>query len=87
MIIDYIRKVEYVPFTCRYLSNIRFHHEVHEATGNDIMPNVLQEYHVVTRWKNIQSTFNTIFNVRLIKLKRQVMKEEVEDIIKYLIEK
>ena len=46
--IDYIRKIEYVPFICRFLSNKTIHHEVHEATGNDIRLNVLQEYHVVT---------------------------------------
>ena len=43
MIIDSFRKVEYVLFTRRYLSNSKSRHNGDKATGGDIRLYVLQK--------------------------------------------
>ena len=48
MIIDFFRKVEYVPFTGRHLSNPKIRHKGNKTTGGDIRLQVLQKDHVVT---------------------------------------
>ena len=62
--------------------NHKVHHEVHVAIGYYIRLQVAQKYHVITSKKITQLTFNTIFKVRLIKIKRFIMKEEMENVRK-----
>ena len=81
MIINSFRKVEYVLFTRRYLSNPKSRHNGDKATGGDIRLYVLQKYHVVTAKKVTQLIFNTIFNVSLRKIKGISMKWLLENII------
>ena len=58
-----------MSFTDNCLFYPKVRHQVDEASNDDVKLQVLQEDHVGTAKKFTQSTFNTIFNVRLSKIK------------------